>query len=314
VILRNNRLRFLGEKRWEQAGIKCHWFKDGLIEGNYIAHNYDTYGIWLDNQFPDSRISGNVIHDNGRAGVFLEMSDYGFDRLLVDNNFIFGNHENAVYIHDASGATFIHNLLANTRDTESYGQAVYIRQVAPRTRTGNHTFVGNLLIGNARNVDVDYPAFRGGVQRFDYNLYDMAAQEKSFVVNRDSDTPAPWSNDEFRDLILKDLGLTGKTILLVQPAGKVAMTFSRWKQFWKTHGELNDTHSLCDAGNSISYEPSTYELSIALHADPPEFRGAADSDKHSILGRLKSGTHKLSIWDGRPIVGTDRLPRVDWTK
>ena len=77
-----------------------------------------------------------MIHDNGRAGVFLEMSDYGFDRLLVDGNFIFDNHENAVYIHDASGATFVHNLLANTRDTEGYGQAVYIHQVGPRTRTG----------------------------------------------------------------------------------------------------------------------------------------------------------------------------------
>jgi Right handed beta helix region len=314
VILRNNQLHFLGKKRWEQAGIKCHWFKDGLIEGNYIADNYDTYGIWLDNQFPDSRISGNVIHDNGRAGVFLEMTDYGFDRLLVDNNFIFANHENAVYIHDASGATFVNNLLANTHDSEGFGQAVYIRQVGPRTRTRNHSFFGNLFIGNARNVEVDYPAYRGGVQRFDYNLYDVSAEAKSFVVNRDSDTPSPWSNDEFRDLILKDLGLAGKSSVLFQPSGKALMTFRQWRKFWKAHEELNDTHSRCDAENSVSYEPSTCELSITLHADSPEKLGIADSDKDSILGHLKSGTHNLTIWDGLRIIGIDQLPPVDWNK
>jgi hypothetical protein len=313
VILRNNRLHFLGKKRWEQAGIKCHWLKDGLIEGNYIAHNFDTYGIWLDNEFPDSRISGNVIHDNGRAGVFLEMSDYGFDRLLVDGNFIFDNHENAIYIHDASGATFVHNLLANTRDAEGFGQAVYIRQVGPRTRTGNHTFVGNLLIGNARNVDVDYPAFRSGVQRFDYNLYDVSSQTDDFVVNRDSDSPAPWSNDEFRDLIQKDLGLTGYANLLVHPSGKVAMAFGQWKQFWKSHGEPNDSHSQCETGNSVSYEPSSYELSIALHADPPQIRDSTDSDRDSVLRHLKCGAHNLTIWDSLPIIGPHELPPADWT-
>jgi hypothetical protein len=174
--------------------------------------------------------------------------------------------------------------------------------------------VANLLIGNARNVDVDYPAFRSGVQRFDYNLYDVSPQSMSFVVNRDSDSPAPWSNDEFRELILKDIGLTGNQTLLLQPSGKVAMTFSQWKQFWKTHGELNDARSQCDTGNSVSYEPSRYELSIALHSDPPEIRDAADSDKDSILGHLKRGAHKFTIWDGLPIVGADQLPPADWTK
>jgi parallel beta-helix repeat protein len=314
VVLRNNRLHFLGRKRWEQAGIKCHWFKEGLIQSNCVAHNFDTYGIWLDNEFPDSRISENVIHDNGRAGIFLEMSDYGFDRLLVDHNYIFDNHENAVYIHDASGATFVRNLLANTRDADGYGQAVYIRQVGPRTRTRNHTFVGNLFIGNARNFDVDYPAFRSGVQRFDYNLYDVSPETSTFVINRNSDSPPPWSSDEFVDLIQKDLGMSEKSAWSLRPSDKVAMTFSQWKQFWKRHGELNDTHSRCDAGNFVSYEPSTYKLSIALHADPPEIGDTEVSGTDSILGHLNRGKHRFTIWNGLPIIGVDQLPPADWTK
>jgi parallel beta-helix repeat protein len=314
VILRNNRLHFLGKKRWEQAGIKCHWLRDGLIEGNYISHNYDTYGIWLDNQFPDSRISGNVIHDNGRAGIFLEMSGYDFDRLLVDGNLIFDNHENAVYIHDASGATFVHNLLANTRDREGYGQAVYIRQVGPRTRTGNHTFVGNLLIGNARNVDVDYPAFRGGVQRFDYNLYDVSPDAQTFVINSDSDSPVPWSNDEFRALVSNDLGSNRISSANLKHSGKAAMTFADWKIFWQQHDETNDRHSRCREGNSVSFDPATHELTIELNAAPPEFpaRRVADTNLHP--SKFLSGKSKLRIWDGLPILGPHELPPADWTR
>jgi parallel beta-helix repeat protein len=323
VVLRNNRLHFLGKKRWEQAGIKCHWFKDGLIENNYIAHNFDTYGIWLDNEFPDSRISGNVIHDNGRAGIFLEMSDYGFDRLLVDNNLIFDNHENAIYIHDASGATFVNNLLANTRETEGYGQAVYIRQVGPRTRTKNHSFFGNLLIGNARNIEVNYPAFRSGVQRFDYNLYDVSLQAKAFVVNCHSDVPSPWSHDEFRILIVEDLRQRDNSSITVETPGKAPMEFAAWKAFWLQHGELNEAHSQCETGNSISYKPSTCELTVKLSADPPKlpeneaktasFKSwglieADDRRTNNTVSNLRRGIAKLVIWDGLTIVAPDELP------
>ena len=160
VILRNNQLRFDGIKRWEQAGIKCHQFAEGLIQSNLIADNYVTYGVWLDNQFPDCRVSRNLIFNNGRAGIFLEMSDYDYDRLIIDNNVVVGNGENAVYIHDASGATFVHNLLANTANAPGRGQAIHVRQVMPRTKTYHHSFFGNLIIGNHRNVDVNYPAAR----------------------------------------------------------------------------------------------------------------------------------------------------------
>lgn len=329
VVLRNNRLHFLGKKRWEQAGIKCHFFENGLIQGNYIAHNYDTYGIWLDNQFPDSRISGNVIHDNGRAGIFLEMSDYGFDRLLVDGNFIFDNYENAIYIHDASGATFVNNLFANTRKSEEYGQAVFIRQVEARTRTGNHSFFGNLLIGNARNIEVNYPAFRSGVQRFDYNLYDVDSQARAFVVNNTSDLPVPWSSDEFCTLILKDLGLPHNSASLIRQPGKAAMTFDEWKQLWKRHGECNDVHSRCNLQNSVSYDPVEHELTLELSANPSEFdakeativtfsamSGASLNrvDTHEVLFlKLRRGINRSTIWNGPPIIGPHELPPVDWT-
>jgi len=148
VILNNNTLRFFELKRWEQAGVKCHHMTKGHIHHNYIADNQLTYGIWLDNQFADSRISHNVIVNNDRAGIFLEMSDYSYDRLLVDHNVLLGNRENAVYIHDASGSTFVHNLFANTPPSRRGGQAIFIRQATSRTKSGHHKFFGNLFVGS----------------------------------------------------------------------------------------------------------------------------------------------------------------------
>ncbi len=312
VILRNNRLRFHGDKRWEHAGVKCHLLVDGLIEGNYIAHNEDSWGIWLDNQFPDSRITRNVIHHNGRAGVFLEMSDYGYDRLLVDNNLIFDNHENAVYIHDASGATFANNLIANTPDTPGYGQGVLIQQVSPRTTTSHHTFVANLLIGNARNVEVNFPSHRSGPQRFDGNLYDVTPESRSFAINDKSDQPSPWSAQRFRDLFHAQ-----------QPGGwlpeaawreprKALLNFEEWRSFWRRHGESNDLQSRCSAGNSVGYDPHTHTLTIELSGDPPAHKGGNVPPRSSTLSGLEAGVNQRTVWQGPPLVGRGELPAADW--
>ena len=313
VILRNNRLHFLGEKRWEQAGIKCHLLADGLIEGNYVAWNHDTYGVWLDNRFPDSEITGNVIHDNGRAGVFLEMSDYGFDRLVVQDNFVFCNDENAVYIHDASGATFINNLLANTRDTHGYGQAVYIRQVRPRTRTSHHSFFGNLLIGNARNIEVNYPGYRSGPQRFDYNVYDVDPTVRSFSINNKSDIPVPWTANEFQALFRQEFSEGGLSNAAWRERDRAALVFEEWKTFWQHHGELNDLHSCCVRGNSVEYDPTRHELSIVLTTDPPKTAPLPDGKTESRVLRLKRGMNKLVIWRHLPIIPEGELPPSGWT-
>ena len=169
VILRNNTLNFFGKKRWEHGGIKCHHLKNGRIEGNYIARNSYSPGIWLDNEFPGSRINRNIIHHNGTHGIFLEMSNYKFDQLWVDHNLIFENQMDAVYIHDASGATFSHNLISDSSSPSSGGQLVRIQQVSHRASTANHSFFHNLFVGRLTKIETNYPEFLSGLQRFDFN-------------------------------------------------------------------------------------------------------------------------------------------------
>lgn len=328
VILRNNQLRFLGVKRWEQAGVKCHHFREGLIQGNFIADNYDTYGVWLDNQFPNCRVTKNLLMRNGRAGLFLEMSDYDFDSLLIDNNVILDNKENAVYIHDASGAAFVHNLLANTQATQGRGQAVYLRQATARTKTYHHSFYGNLIVGNARNVEVNYPAARSGIQRFDSNAYSVGPQESVFVVNDRSDKPSPWSAEEFATLVRSDLGSSAAEGIFNE-RGDAALTFSQWRDFWRSHNVENENHSQLIANAEVRYNTETHELTIVLdgglntipavpyqQVETDLLQQPISQQRQSLPGpfqTLTKGTNQLSVWAGLPVVDANKLPPSSWT-
>ena len=329
VILRNNALRFFGLKRWEQAGIKCHNLRDGLIEGNYVADNALTYGIWLDNQFPDSRVTRNVLVNNERAGIFLEMSDYDFDRLLVDNNVIVGNGENPVYIHDASGATFVHNLLANAKPDPQYGQSVFIRQVSARTKTYHHAFYNNLMLGCETAVDVNYPSHRGGPQRFDYNVYGCGSDARAFRINKFSDKPSPWSDEQFLALLRGDFK-SAKAPLKVVGRGHVQLTFDQWRRFWQSHGQANDRHSALVPGGVANFDAREQTVYVDVAVDPSrltcrpikevrsDFHGNAFPEAWSVVpGPFQSrqlDDHVFQVWHGLPILGPGKLPPAAWNQ
>ena len=120
VILRNNTYRFNGPKRYEHAGIKFHYVRDGLIEDNYVADNPLSEGIWLDNQFPGTRVTRNVVVNNGARGIFLEMSDYKFDAVLVDHNISVGNQPHSEV---AALALFMNILMGGVADSDNFPDA-----------------------------------------------------------------------------------------------------------------------------------------------------------------------------------------------
>ena len=327
VILNNNTLRFFELKRWEQAGIKCHHFQNGHIYHNYVADNQLTYGIWLDNQFPDCRVSHNVVVNNDRAGIFLEMSDYGFDRLLIDHNIVVGNGENQVYIHDASGATFAHNLFANTRPRKGRGQAVFVRQVSPRTKTYHHSFYNNLFVGNDHDVEVNYPSHRSGPQRFGNNVYDGKPESAKLSINMLSDKPSPWSRTEFLKLVSGELELDSG--ILAKNSGEKRVNL-KWQKFWQAHDYENDLSSRFNDSNSVRFDPEAQELTIDLGLDPSQskstyVRGLSDDffgKKLGQMGRDQAGPFQhlirgeniLNVWSGMPILKPGELPNPSFNQ
>jgi len=325
VILRNNTLGFTGNKRYEHAGIKCHDMRDGLIERNYIADNPLNDGVWLDNRFPGTRVTRNVIVNNGVKGIFLEMSDYDWDTALVDHNVVVGNKVIQFYVHDASGSTVMHNLFANSPADSRHGQGAYIYQVTTRTRTYHHSLYNNLLINHRVMLDIDYPSHRGGPQRLDHNVYDASAGQRVFLINSACDKPSPWSAAEFLDLVHHDLGSRSPGRQAIDGGKKARLTLDEWRVFWQKHGLANDRHSVLQEGMSVSYAPESYELTVVIPFGPDTI-GSTDhkwvnndfwgnpvpKDGHAVPGpfqNLKQGKNVFRVWDGLPVLARGCLPQ-----
>lgn len=326
VILRNNTLGFIGNKRYEHAGIKCHNIKDGLIEHNYIADNPLNDGVWLDNRFPGTRVTRNVIVNNGQKGVFLEMSDYDFDTALVDNNILVGNKLIQFYVHDASGATVMHNLMANSPRDSRFGQGGYIYQVTTRTRTYHHSLYNNLFVNHKRMLDINYPSHRGGPQRLDHNVYDAHPSDRTFIINRYADRPSPWEPAEFMALMRSDLGSQAAGLTLTDDDKGVALTLPQWRAFWRAHGLDNDRHSVTKTGMSVLYDAVACEICITMPFDPGTVGATnhdwVDNDFFSQpipqngtampgpIQALKLGFNTFRVWDGLPLLALGELPSV----
>lgn len=195
LIERNNRDGWAAPW-WESGGIKLHQARDVIIEGNLIRDN-NTFGIWLDNRYPNARITRNVIVANQWAGIFLE---YGTD-CLIDHNIIAHTRiGDGVYGHDINNSVVVHNLIQYNA-----GYGVYLSYAVPRGKpgSGNNRYLGcfrnrvlnNLILGNRQGaVGLPHDWELAKDNRSDFNLLmgvgefmdGRKVQPPQFVVNSDA--------------------------------------------------------------------------------------------------------------------------------
>ena len=176
LIARNNMLDFDNDEAgWlEWGGIKLHICEDVVIEGNTVRDN-ECFGIWLDNQYRNARVTRNVVLNNTLAGIFFEL---GSGPALIDHNIVAHtrrrSHHNGgegIYAHDASGLTIAHNLVfANAGDG--------VRTVVLTDRhTGGHPvdcsghriFNNIIMANNQVAISLPAPNPRAGDNQSDYN-------------------------------------------------------------------------------------------------------------------------------------------------
>jgi len=194
----------LGITSPEIGGIKLHFFTGGLIEGNLVRDNH-AYGIWLDNEWHNSRVTRNVIVANEKAGIFMEL---GFGPVLIDNNFIaftkaYGGF--GLYSHDASGVTFAHNMVFfnagfglwahvatdRTKDLPFDDKDERVQIEASNWRVVNNMFIGNgagavafpMESEISENNISDYNIVAGGYDRLTFETYAEALDEPYFLLN-----------------------------------------------------------------------------------------------------------------------------------
>lgn len=88
----------------EMGGIKFHGAVDTLIARNHIYRT--TRGIWLDWMTQGTRVTRNLLHDNGPSeDLFVEVNHGPF---LVDNNIMLSG--NGILVN-SQGAAYVHNLI-----------------------------------------------------------------------------------------------------------------------------------------------------------------------------------------------------------
>jgi len=88
----------------EMAGIKFHGAVDALISDNHIYRT--SRGIWLDWMSQGTRVTGNLLHDNGpREDLFVEVNHGPF---VIDNNILLSPISMQV---NSQGCAYAHNLI-----------------------------------------------------------------------------------------------------------------------------------------------------------------------------------------------------------
>ncbi len=134
----------------EMAGIKFHGAVDTEIRGNHIYHC--CRGIWLDWMAQGTRVTQNLLHDNGPSeDLFMEVNH---GPSLIDNNLMLSGTSLLV---NSQGAAYVHNLMAGriwvgtgeNRLTPHLKQhSTEVAGLAPN-KSGDERFYNNILTGEA---------------------------------------------------------------------------------------------------------------------------------------------------------------------
>ena len=143
----------------EMAGIKLHAAIDTTIARNHIYRT--CRGIWLDWMAQGTRVTANLLHDNGPSeDLFVEVNHGPF---LVDNNLFLSR----VSLFDMSeGGAYVHNLFAGhvrhrpELNRETPYHPAHTTKVAGLSKIagGDDRFYNNLFLGPADLTTYDAAA------------------------------------------------------------------------------------------------------------------------------------------------------------
>ncbi|SFW78512.1 right-handed parallel beta-helix repeat-containing protein [Chitinophaga sancti] len=170
----------------EMSAIKFHGAIDMEISRNLIYHN--DRGIWLDWMAQGTRVSQNLLFDNGNYDLFLEV-DHG--PFIIDNNIFLSPRCQRVL---AQGGTYAHNLFAGYMFIENFDDRLtpFMKQHSTEIAglqsnpPGDFRYYNNIFVGytsNLRNYDTaSLPLWMDG------NVFIAGAQPA------DKETFPVWSN------------------------------------------------------------------------------------------------------------------------
>ncbi len=141
----------------EMAAIKFHAPIDSLIKNNRIHHT--SRGIWLDWMTQGTRVTANLLYDNGREDLFIEVNHGPY---MIDNN-IFLTRKNL--LDWSQGGAYAHNLFSGSINTRSERRQTPYHKAHSTEITGlsdikggDNRFYNNILAGSGLNIYDSVPS------------------------------------------------------------------------------------------------------------------------------------------------------------
>lgn len=184
TITGNNSERF--NWSWAAGGFKTTNSVRLFIAGNLVADNQGP-GIWFDLDIEDSIITRNVVRDNRRSGLMIEVSN----RNIAVDNIITGNDQAGVYVLESQDVEVWHNaVFDNWWDVRILEGP---RRLIQNVDVFNNTFGGQVpsreAIFHADNWEAKRSA-RDFALRFDNNRYWWPTSSSGRWISRFADWPA----------------------------------------------------------------------------------------------------------------------------
>lgn len=318
IVEHNNALGFSparGVLVWCMAGIKLLGVKNVLVEGNLVRDN-ECFGIWIDNGYRNCRITRNVVFNNFRAGIFIELGlthtpNNPADDALLDNNIVAGTRNgDGIYCHDSPGVTVAHNLIA-----ENAGFGVRLRSISDRvahlnastevlSEISDETIRNNIFSSNAGGaVCLPMPSARSQRVDCDSNLYLAGDWEPG-------GTKAPFffENVNWAD---RHPGVTSADADRLMDRYREAMAKSPalpWlsPEHWKKAPWLSlDQWRLVSGWDSTSSEAGQPSVIVRAITPEVEFRGL---DAKNTLPACQPVARVVSDFYGRPMPKNNARP------
>lgn len=164
------------------GAIKFARMQGFVLRGNVIEDTLgpEGNGFWCDLNCKDGVMVGNLVRDNGRAGIFYEVSSAG----LIASNLVIGNGDSGILVSSATTRIWNNTVVADAADPLGEGVTVYDDPRGLTSDTGPDTsdveLVNNLIVGTRGRTFATYSLGSAAPERFftriDHNAYASAGQ------------------------------------------------------------------------------------------------------------------------------------------
>lgn len=188
----------------EMAAIKFHAPIDTLIKNNRIHHT--SRGIWLDWMTQGTRVTANLLYDNGRQDIYIEVNHGPY---VIDNNIFLTDY--SLKDHSQGGA-FVHNLFGGEIQTQPNPRKTpyhkpHSTEIAGLSSItgGDNRFINNMIVkhGLAAYNNAKLPMFYTG------NAYFNGAEPshgEEYLLNKPAFDPSITLTEE-KDAVYLNISL-----------------------------------------------------------------------------------------------------------